>query len=1373
MDDAPLIDVLVCVDELLIEINNLGDSGDGANFPSSIWNEFNSLQSHDERRHFVKVRIDEMKLQKGHPFRIYRRSRRDFFASIQNLSTMMREFLQPYKLWPLSKQWQKLRNMGAHIHDGKKRNAEYDDVAAFELEYESTMRKPVSWIQDVYSALKEIQKQNTTLQLPAYCNSTETLLRAAVQFRQFKESYHEFENDAIFNMLSAMEWKKYVKVKDLHKPENTAFDSLLSYLHPEAVHNGVQIVGDGGLGKSALMFHFVRNNLEIETPNSEVPRFDRFLIFSAKADTQGQPATEPKKGGIGFRVEPNTRKHGPSNYVPNLSFDEFIRLVNSLEPDYNRDYDEHAYSTERASEILTRQRCLVVLDNFEDCEESDVRRYEEFLESLRRACNSKFLITGRRKDVLRNIPQVELGHLDETEAINLMWSRYEFCARRYSSTWKSVPKHASQIAELTSISQLDSSSQLIKPEVKAKLSHSFSHPLVIFHLVNLLGDQDVWESLKGESLDFTNYVAAILNKPKFGFDEYIREFEAWVTRKSIGQLSDDAKIILDIIHEHGSATEDDMASRFIEQQPDAGRFRKAFDRLSTTNILITYESNTGESFIDLSEASRRILGGQNPTDAQAGSEQPGEELVEPDFDENPLHGMISTLLQHLLKHSEITSMRAFFASIDDLADGDLEAAMNNESFSPHAVNDVLIFVQKLQELDVMDPWRTKSNALRKHLLTWLNDIFLKRDEAIKPKPDYLQRLDFLTRFIHVSELSTARKALKVLDKEMSTNPTDGRLTLTRSSLVRDTVLRLIGDLGAPQSQRVSALRTLLRLESTAWNLSDIHGFWAIIRSDIQASLAETDQMATESGEPPLARWPEGTGDFLKQMAVQDQRWSNSTFQLLHRFDALRESGSDWWATPPHTWKRYTIPPNYPPANLVMQPSVWPEGSGLSFDHWDSIEGVAHFQSVPGEYYTTLPDVSETEQALLMKTESDSPESVDGRADKTLHRQAVDILLGLLEQNENGFSVDSVQQKISADNNNHSVRDLVHSATNGVYNSWFEWLKVEVLADPNISDVMQHCADRTIRNGGLGWIGPKSAVAEAISAGSVVIATISADVWFHSGQSTNGLGWPSSDITALVLSELGDNEWFNGLVSSEWPFDVQRRAVIGAKHNDGFSHQSSHIGRLCWVLAKQYQLQDQSGQWSLPDYDEIERLLTKQVWHQLTKANVVGQQKDVYADHFRSWWRDVRVQLTSSDSVVIGGAVVDSEDEDQLVSIPAAQVPWQSRPLNLNVFNAWAENLAALSPSQRTIPGEVERSWEAAARSLYKGQFKRKLSKNLSEWANIKEALSSHFSVPPDATRPPMSMDEILRDALLLSGLSSTVIDDLLVGDEDEPFSEDE
>ena len=523
---------------------------------------------------------------------------------------------------------------------------------------------------------------------------------------------------------------------------------------------------------------------------------------------------------------------------------------------------------------------------------------------------------------------------------------------------------------------------------------------------------------------------------------------------------------------------------------------------------------------------------------------------------------------------------------------------------------------------------------------------------------------------------------------MSTNPTETRLTLTRSSLVRDTVLRLIGDIEASQSERVSAIRTLLRLESTAWNLSDIDGFWNIIRSDIQVSLAETDQRTSESGEPPLARWPEGTGDFLKQMAVQDKSWSYSTFQLLHRFDALRESGSDWWATSPHTWKRYTIPPNYPPANLVMEPSVWPEGSGLSFDHWDSIEGVAHFQSVSGDYYTTLPDVPERAQALSENIESNLLESVEDRADNTLHRQAIDILYNLLEQNQNGFSVDSVQQKISADNNNHSVRDLVHSATNGVYNSWFEWLKVEVLADPIISDVMQHCADRTIRNGGLGWIGPKSAVAEAISAGSVVTATISADVWFHSGQSTNGLGWPSSDITALVLSELGDNEWFNGLISSEWPFDVEKRAVHGAKNDPRFSHQSSHIGRLCWVLAKQHQLQDVPGQWSLPDYDEIERLLTKQVWHQFTKANVAGQQKDAYADHYRAWWHDVKAHLPSSEPEVAGEAV-DSE-EDQTQSISSAQVPWQSRTRNLNVFKAWAQVLAASSDRLRT-PEWVEKS----------------------------------------------------------------------------------
>ena len=64
--------------------------------------------------------------------------------------------------------------------------------------------------------------------------------------------------------------------------------------------------------------------------------------------------------------------------------------MNSLEPDYNRDYDKHAYSAERAGEILTRQRCLVVLDNFEDCEGFDVRRYEAFLSRLSAIATQNF-----------------------------------------------------------------------------------------------------------------------------------------------------------------------------------------------------------------------------------------------------------------------------------------------------------------------------------------------------------------------------------------------------------------------------------------------------------------------------------------------------------------------------------------------------------------------------------------------------------------------------------------------------------------------------------------------------------------------------------------------------------------------------------------------------------------------------------------------------------------------------------------------------------------------------------------------------------------------------------------------------------------------
>ena len=45
--------------------------------------------------------------------------------------------------------------------------------------------------------------------------------------------------------------------------------------------------------------------------------------------------------------------------------------------------------------------------------------------------------------------------------------------------------------------------------------------------------------------------------------------------------------------------------------------------------------------------------------------------------------------------------------------------MGLQAYSP-VPSMVLIFIQKLQELDVMDTWRTKSNTLRKQLLLWLN-----------------------------------------------------------------------------------------------------------------------------------------------------------------------------------------------------------------------------------------------------------------------------------------------------------------------------------------------------------------------------------------------------------------------------------------------------------------------------------------------------------------------------------------------------------------------------------------------------------------------------------------------------------------------------
>ena len=210
----------------------------------------------------------------------------------------------------------------------------------------------------------------------------------------------------------------------------------------------------------------------------------------------------------------------------------------------------------------------------------------------------------------------------------------------------------------------------------------------------------------------------------------------------------------------------------------------------------------------------------------------------------------------------------------------------------------------------------------------------------------------------------------------------------------------------------------------------------------------------------------------------------------------------------------------------------------------------------------MPDVPETKAF----GEYESNYSSQSRIEPTIPSPTSHYILLILDEH-NGFSVDSVHRKY-LQTTTTGVK-IWCTATNGA-TSWFEWLKVEVLVDPIISDVMQR-ADRTIRNGAwVDWskIGRRRSHFSRFGGDSHHLSRCMVSLWTEHQ-------WTWLAIVRHHSPDCPNSVTMNGSTADFiWSIRGKRGQLTVRRIR---FYQSSHIGRLCWVLVKQHQLV--YGEWS--------------------------------------------------------------------------------------------------------------------------------------------------------------------------------------------------
>ena len=385
----------------------------------------------------------------------------------------------------------------------------------------------------------------------------------AMRFLSLKET--------IEKQLNMIQWKDYVPASgSWMKEKKPALDHLKDW---RKEHEPVlQVTGDGGLGKTKLIYEFLKACIE---EDEDTESFDTYIFLTAKSESQGEFNTDYRT-----RTEHNVLITNPRDptvavgqYIPNLSYDmclEYYKAVFSVS-----DKDE-------LKECFNNQRVMVILDNFEDVKVPDIAHHLKFIKKfLPAGMKSKFLITGRAdaddaKDY--GIGALKLDKLTREEASELVHKRYRYL---FEKQYADMGLSAEPIMDLRkAFEDLTNRNELIETigsEISegSKTARAFKlgqhHPMVLFWVISLLMDPKIFDEAEDLLLSMSDAsegaVVAIKEKnavtmfkfviehEQYGLQTFMQNWEAWIREKSTVYLENDPTCMLIIRHLAKNRTE--------------------------------------------------------------------------------------------------------------------------------------------------------------------------------------------------------------------------------------------------------------------------------------------------------------------------------------------------------------------------------------------------------------------------------------------------------------------------------------------------------------------------------------------------------------------------------------------------------------------------------------------------------------------------------------------------------------------------------------------------------------------------------------------------------------------------------------------------
>ena len=347
------------------------------------------------------------------------------------------------------------------------------------------------------------------------------------------EKYHTDERNPqrhrawfVVKRLRQLDWTKYVNTENMN-----GSDGLISAVKHD---NLATVVGNGGLGKTALVYEFIRRNYDDQTraDRVHVKPFEEVILFSTKSAEQGEYNTYDGSGGT---LDPNIDGISGMDYMPPGSYQDFIDTICSLDTNRERDYVEDR--EDRALRILRDQNVLIVLDNYEDIERdekysADKERYEKFLADRWRKMlveqpNGRVVMTSRTGlQKYSRSGMVKMENLSPVQSKEFLKQRYLWLYDRQGGS------PSSRVLEEVLDADSKTFEQILENEEEFR-DILWGHPLVIQLFAVVLKEE---ESNGGTGAEILNRV---MNR--FRDSELTHEVLEYITKKTEKMLFSDEK----------------------------------------------------------------------------------------------------------------------------------------------------------------------------------------------------------------------------------------------------------------------------------------------------------------------------------------------------------------------------------------------------------------------------------------------------------------------------------------------------------------------------------------------------------------------------------------------------------------------------------------------------------------------------------------------------------------------------------------------------------------------------------------------------------------------------------------------------------------